>query len=113
MLGGLYNSSSASFDVGDGLAALSRLGINKAFLSAGGVDPLRGVSCSNFHEVPVKQAAIRMAVQTCLVVDGSKIGKVKPAPFADLDDFHSIVTTAEPEGSVESLRPFRGDLIMA
>jgi DeoR family transcriptional regulator, deoxyribose operon repressor len=112
VLGGLYNASSASFDIGDGLQALSRLGINKAFMSAGGIDPVRGVSCSNFHEVPVKQAVIRMAVQTCLLVDGSKIGKVKPAPFAALDDFHSVITTDTPEGSTDSLRAFQGNLVV-
>jgi DeoR family deoxyribose operon repressor len=112
MLGGLYNASSASFDVGDGLQALSRLGINKAFVSAGGVDPVRGVSCSNFHEVPVKQAIIRMAVQTYLVVDGSKIGKVKPAPFAALRDFHTVITTDTVEGSMDSLQAFRGNLVV-
>src|ERR1700689_4777013 len=44
LLGGLYNASSASFAVDEGLRTLARLGVNKAFLSAGGVHPARGVS---------------------------------------------------------------------
>jgi len=93
MLGGLYNPSSASFAVEDGLATLRRLGINKAFISAGGVHAQKGVSCSNFHEVAVKQAVLRMALQRCLVVDGSKLGKMKPAPFAELNAFDTLLTT--------------------
>lgn len=93
MLGGLYNASSASFAVDDGLATLERVGINKAFISAGGVHRTLGVSCSNFHEVVVKQSVIRKALQKHLVVDGSKLGRVRPAQFAGLDEFDSIITS--------------------
>ena len=96
LLGGLYNPSSASFSVEDGLKTVDRLGINKAFVSAGGVHAEKGVSCSNFHEIAVKQAVLRRAVQRSLLVDGSKLGKVRPAPFAALDDFDMLITS---EGS--------------
>jgi DeoR family deoxyribose operon repressor len=103
LLGGLYNASSASFAVDDGLRTLQRLGVNKAFLSAGGVHPTRGASCSNFHEVAVKQAAMEIAVEKYLLVDASKLGQVKPAHFAGLDRFNAIVTSAPP---AEMLREF-------
>ena len=104
MLGGLFNASSASFAVdAGGLAALERIGINKAFLSAGGVHGERGVSCSNFHEVPVKQAALRLALRRVLLVDDSKLGKLKPAFFADCTAFDTLVTNPGP--AVEALRP--------
>jgi DeoR family transcriptional regulator, deoxyribose operon repressor len=100
VLGGLYNSSSASFAVDDGLRAFARLGVNKAFLSAGGVHPTRGASCSNFHEVAVKQAAMASAVEKHLLVDASKLGQVKPAHFASLDQFDSIIaSTPSPEAA--------------
>lgn len=92
LLGGLFHPGSASFSGEDGLAALARFGINKAFISAGGVDAERGVSCSNFHEVPTKQKAIAGALESHLVVDSSKLGKVKPAVFAPLASFRSILT---------------------
>lgn len=41
LLGGLYPASSASFASEEALAYLSKLGGNKAFLSAGGVDARR------------------------------------------------------------------------
>ena len=92
LLGGIYHPSSASFASAEALEMLRKIGINKAFLSAGGVHEKRGVSCSNFHEVPVKQAAIAIALRKIVVVDSSKLGKVKPAFFAGLDDIDTIVT---------------------
>lgn len=92
LLGGLYHPASATFASSDGLQPLERMGINKAFISAGGVDGKRGASCSHFHEVPVKQKAIAVASECHLVVDSAKFGVIKPAVFARLGDFRSIVT---------------------
>ena len=94
LLGGLWHPSSASFSGDEGLALIAKLGINKAFISAAGVDVLRGVSCVQFHEVAVKQAAMARSVEKYLVVDSSKFGQVKPAFFAQIDEFDGIVTDA-------------------
>jgi DeoR family deoxyribose operon repressor len=106
LLGGLFHSSSATFFSDEGLAYLERLGINKAFISAGGVHPQRGASCSNFHEVPVKQAALRSAAQSFLVVDESKLNQVRPAFFTGLAPFSQIVVGGAP--SAEAKRLFKG-----
>jgi DeoR family deoxyribose operon repressor len=92
LLGGLFHPAAASFSGEPALAELKRININKAFISAGGVDDERGVTCSHFHEVPVKQAAIARAVQSHLVVDASKFGKVRAAHFAETSAFASIVS---------------------
>jgi DeoR family deoxyribose operon repressor len=91
LIGGLYHSSSQSFSSEEALAYLRKLGINKAFISAGGVHAVRGASCSNFHETAVKQAAIATAVDSILVVDSSKLDHLKPAFFADLGAFSKII----------------------
>lgn len=91
LMGGLYHPSSQSFSSDEGLSYLRRLGINKAFISAGGAHPIRGASCSNFHEVAIKQAVIAAAMENILVVDASKLGSLKPAFFADLDVFSKII----------------------
>ncbi len=57
-----------------------------------GVDDQHGVTCSHFHEVPVKQMAMQRALQKHLVVDESKFGKVRAARFAGVADFNSIVS---------------------
>ncbi|WP_034855710.1 DeoR family transcriptional regulator [Sinorhizobium sojae] len=92
MLGGVYHPSSASFSGGAGLETLDQLGINVAFLSAAGVDMVRGASCVHFHEVPVKQKVISLTRENYLVVDKSKIGKLKPAFFAPMGAFRSVIT---------------------
>jgi DeoR family deoxyribose operon repressor len=93
MLGGLYHPASATFLSEEGLANLRRLPINKAFVSAGGVHATRGVTCTNFNEVPVKQVALDAAAQAILVVDSSKLGRLKPACFAAVSAFERIVTS--------------------
>ncbi|PDT83774.1 DeoR family transcriptional regulator [Sinorhizobium sp. BJ1] len=92
MLGGVYHPSSASFSGNSGLETLNHLGINVAFLSAAGVDPGRGATCVHFHEVPVKQKVISLARENYLVVDKSKIGRLKPAFFAPLTTFRAVIT---------------------
>jgi DeoR family deoxyribose operon repressor len=104
LLGGLYNASSASFEVSDSPTAFSRLGINKGFFSAAGVHAARGVTCANFHEVAVKQAAMAIALEKYLLVDSGKLGKVAPAAFASLDDFDTIIVSPKPAPSVETQR---------
>jgi DeoR family transcriptional regulator, deoxyribose operon repressor len=92
LLGGVYVPSSDSFTGDESLEMLRRMGINKAFISAGGIDPVRGVTCWNFHEVALKQAAMASAVERHLVVDASKFGVVKAVRFSQVDDFDSIIT---------------------
>lgn len=102
LLGGVYHSSSQSFGSEEMLPAIQRLGINKAFISAAGVDLQRGVSCFHFHEVAPKQAAIDTAMQCILVADASKFGVVRPAYFARLDAFDVVVTDAVAAPSLQA-----------
>ena len=92
LLGGLFHASSATFTSDDALRALLRIGINKAFISAGGLDQRHGATCSNFNEAPVKRAVIEQAQHSILVVDSSKLGRVKPVHFAAAGQFGQIVT---------------------
>ncbi len=91
MLGGVYHSEAASFSGDEGIEVLKRININKAFLSAGGVDEQHGVTCSHFHEVPIKQMVMQRSVQKHLVVDSSKFRKVRAARYAAIGDFNSVI----------------------
>ena len=92
LLGGVYHPASASFAGASGADTLNALGINAAFLSASGVDQQRGVSCEQFHEVPIKRKAMERAQRRYLVCDSSKIGRVRPAHFAEVGDFDAVIT---------------------
>jgi DeoR family transcriptional regulator, deoxyribose operon repressor len=106
LIGGLYHASSQSFFSEEALSYLHKLGINKAFISAGGVHPARGASCSNFHEVAIKQAAIASAMESILVVDQSKLVALKPAFFSDLDAFAGIIVGGRVSSDVR--KQFKG-----
>ena len=92
MLGGVFHASSATFFSEEAIRGLARIGITKAFLSAGGLHETQGATCSNFNEVPVKRVVLERALRSFLVIDGSKLGRVKPAKFADADAFDRIIT---------------------
>jgi DeoR family transcriptional regulator, deoxyribose operon repressor len=92
VLGGVYHPASASFSGTRDFDILDSVGINVAFLSAAGADAKRGATCEHFHESEVKQKAISLSRENYLVVDSSKIGKIKRAFFADLEAFDAIIT---------------------
>ncbi len=92
LLGGLFHPASATFFSEDAMRSLQQIGVNKAFLSAGGVHERHGASCSNFNEVPVKRAVLDRAIRSFLVIDSSKLGQVKPAHFAPVSAFAAVVT---------------------
>jgi len=102
LLGGFYHASSASFEVAEPERALARFGLATAFLSAGGLQAKRGASCSYFHEVAVKRAAMEAAASRCLLVDASKFGVVKRAAFARLAEFEDVITAPDPGSGPEA-----------
>lgn len=96
MLGGLFHAATQSFTATDMPETIRRLGINKAFISAGGVHASRGISCFHFHEVAAKQAALESAMQRFLIVDARKFEMVRPAFIAPLSDFDVVISNSHP-----------------
>jgi DeoR family deoxyribose operon repressor len=89
---GLYNPPTTSFSGKYRPAMLRSIRLNKAFISAGGVHAKFGVSCANFSEVAMKRAAIENAIASYLVMDESKMDKVKPANFATCAEFAAVIS---------------------
>ena len=104
MLGGVYHPASASFSGTHDFDILNSVGINAAFLSAAGVDAKRGATCEHFHEAVVKQKVMSLARENYLVIDSSKIGKLKRAFFSAMDGFDAIITEHGEVGP-DSFRP--------
>lgn len=92
MLGGVYNEPTASFYPIEEDGTLDAFAINRAFISAAGVDPRLGATCTTFREAALKRAAMARAQKNVLVVDSSKLGQVKSAAFAPLSEFDQIAT---------------------
>jgi DeoR family deoxyribose operon repressor len=104
MLGGVYHPASASFSGTHDFDILNSVGINAAFLSAAGVDAKRGATCEHFHEAVVKQKVMSLARENYLVIDSSKIGKLKRAFFSAMDGFDAVITEHGEVGP-DSFRP--------
>ncbi|MCY7306084.1 MAG: DeoR/GlpR family DNA-binding transcription regulator [Rhodoferax sp.] len=97
LLGGQFHPESATFSSMDGVFGgssddLSRFGIHKAFISAGGVDVARGVTCSYMYEAAMKRRAMEVAKKNYLVIDESKFNRLRPALFAKVDAFAAIIS---------------------
>ncbi len=97
MLGGIFYPNTQVFKGAYSLSLLGQVAITKAFVSAGGVHEKRGLTCSNFYEVEVKQAVLRATDSRFVVVDSSKFSLVKPAFFAPLAEAGTIIADAVPE----------------
>jgi DeoR family deoxyribose operon repressor len=110
--GGFYHETSALFCSRESELALDRFGINRVFVSAGGIHHERGVICSNFHEVPFEHAAMARAEENYLVADAAKFDRIKPARFADITASDRVVTNSSIPPSVQAnfadLRPVLG-----
>jgi DeoR family deoxyribose operon repressor len=96
LVGGEYHSPTATFAGLESEAIFAKLGINTGFFSAAGLDENIGATCTNFNETVQKRAALANTQRKILVMDSSKIGKVTPARYANIDEFDVILTEDGP-----------------
>lgn len=90
--GGIFREDSQTFEGEEAVRLIKKYRINKAFISAAGVSEKLGITCMGSYEVPLKRAVIESSDERILVFDSSKHNQVKPAYFADLDTFQTIIT---------------------
>jgi DeoR family transcriptional regulator of aga operon len=78
--------------------------LDKAFISATGIDLERGVTTLEPEEATVSQAMIRQAREIIVVADSSKIGQVSPALICPMSAVHVLVTdTSLPKAAHKKL----------
>lgn len=90
--GGYYHENSMMFESPEGVALISRNRANMGFFAAGGVSDRLGVTNNNPYAVDIKQASLASSLRRILLVDSSKFGDIKPAHYAELTDFETIIT---------------------
>jgi DeoR family transcriptional regulator of aga operon len=66
--------------------------LDKAFISATGVDLERGLTTLEMEEATVSLAMMRQARQVIVVADSTKIGRVSPAFVCPITAIHVLVT---------------------
>ena len=74
------------------METLNGVFLDKAFIGACGVDPLRGATTIEPDEAAVFRAMVRQAKQVIVVADSSKIGMVSPALICAVTDIDILIT---------------------
>lgn len=90
--GGYFHPNTMMFESPEGISLIEKTRATKVFVSAAGVHENLGVTCSNSYEVLTKKAIIKSSLEKILLVDSQKFGIVKSSYFAELSDFHTIIT---------------------
>jgi DeoR/GlpR family transcriptional regulator of sugar metabolism len=76
-----------------------------AIISAAAFTPENGFSCGSQVEADMFKIVRKKAKFTYMMLDSSKIGKIKPHTFARLEDIHVLITDeAFPEGLKNELK---------
>ena len=90
--GGFYHPNTQMFESTEGAGLISRLCINKCFLSAAGISTNGAVSCIEQHELLYKQNAIKSSMTKILMADSTKFGKIRPCMFTNLSNIDIVIT---------------------
>ncbi|WP_455381991.1 DeoR/GlpR family DNA-binding transcription regulator [Salinispira pacifica] len=93
--GGYYHENTTMFVSPEGIQLVKNTRARLAFISAMGVSMELGLTCGNAYETEPKRAAIASSLRRILVVDSTKFGRVQPYHFAEITDFHAVITDAE------------------
>ncbi len=90
--GGHYHPKTQMVESAEGIDLIHSMRFTKAFISAAGVHKSLGVTCAYHYEIPTKKAIMNSSVEKILLLDSSKFDQVKPAYFANLEDFDIVIT---------------------
>ncbi|MDR1600556.1 MAG: DeoR/GlpR family DNA-binding transcription regulator [Oscillospiraceae bacterium] len=80
----------------DALRFLRRHNIGTAFMAATGWSLTRGVTNSSPPEYEIKKAAMERSERRVLLIDAYKLGRTAMLSYAQIQDFHALVTDAAP-----------------
>lgn len=92
LAGGAYQPSTAMFTSLQGIEYIERFRVSKMFMSAAGIHPKLGVTCSVDYLVRSKRHAMDISVEKILVADASKFGIVHSSYCCKLSDVDAIIT---------------------
>ncbi|MFV0341921.1 MAG: DeoR/GlpR family DNA-binding transcription regulator [Anaerocolumna sp.] len=90
--GGHYHAKTQMVESAEGIELIQSMRFTKAFISAAGIHKSLGVTCAYHYEIPTKKAIMQSSVEKILLIDSSKFDQVKPAYFANLEDFNIVIT---------------------
>lgn len=92
LVGGMFSPNSTLFYGHESVEMLKKFRTRRAFFGATGCDIKLGVTCRYVNDVQLKQVALRTSVETILLVDSDKFGKVGSHFFSEPAGFSVIIT---------------------
>lgn len=112
LLGGAVNPRSLSCQGALAEQALEAYQVQKAFLSCRGVDAARGASEANGEQAGLKRRIMRMAEESYLLADHTKMGMKAPFLFGELEGFDAVITNRPaPEAISRAVRKGGGKVV--
>ena len=91
MCGGTLNRSNQAVSGSSTLEMLGSINFEYAFIGVSGFTAEGGFSCGMEEEMQVKRLLIKKAKKTIVLMDSSKIGKIFPYKFGDLEDIDFVI----------------------
>lgn len=93
--------------------AYQSLHADTVFLGASGFSATHGVTTANLLEAEAKRAMLDSANTVCLLVDSTKLDKVKMAKICDWDRIDYLITDSVPNEFLESISGYNVTVIRA
>lgn len=113
LLGGQLNPNTLSISGNASLQALEGYNIEIAVLATSGFLSETGFTSGTFTENELKQAVIKKARKSIMLMDCSKIGRSMPQTFATLQDIDVLILDADPGKELrEACRENKVELIV-
>lgn len=97
----------------DAIAMLKKLNAHTAFIAATSVSLEKGVTNSSLIETDVKKAMMEISARRILLIDHTKFNTVSLVKFAEISDFHVIITDAAPPQEYADFCRARGVTLVA
>lgn len=105
MLGGMLRPTSYSLVGQDAEQALGRLTAERLFLGVDGIDPRVGITTPDPQEASLNALMMRIARETIVVADSSKLGQRSLSVIASVDDLNVLITdTSASPAMVEAMQ---------
>lgn len=114
LVGGIFSPNSTLFYGHESVEMLKKFRTKRAFLGATGCDLKLGVTCRYANDVQLKQVALQTSIESVLLVDSDKFGKVGSHLFSEPARFSTIITDwALPRDEYEAYREAGCNVMLA
>lgn len=110
MCGGVLNKSNLTLSGTGAMEVLRTINIDTAFLVASGYSAKSGFTCGMESEATIKRMVIGKARRVVMLLDCSKMDRMLPYTFAQMEDLDYLVTEREPLALPEELRQHGGGI---